>query len=221
MTVATSRQKRSRISKTIIFRESFDPTLRERVEAFFQSGRPVASFTKAVLAVAALGGIVAVDVVAPGLARVLGVVDGRMRLNKAGFNRFRRSYYELRRQKLIGVEGEKMQLTERGVKELKRLLLRYEAAPRPRRWDRKWRLILFDIPDRMGRARDQFRGLIREKGCCMIQKSVWVYPFPCAESIYVVAKELGVEKYVDIYTVVDLDNAKALLHFRPLLEEYL
>ena len=57
------------------------------------------------------------------------------------------------------------------------------SVPRPKVWDRKWRLILFDIPTGERAKRNAFRSFIRRQGAVMLQKSVWVHPFDCVEQI--------------------------------------
>lgn len=47
----------------------------------------------------------------------------------------------------------------------------------PDNWDHKWRLVIFDIPEKHRLARDVFRRRIKEMGFYQIQKSVFVYPF--------------------------------------------
>jgi len=54
---------------------------------------------------------------------------------------------------------------------------------RPRTWDFKWRLILFDIAAEERAKRNAFREFIRRIGAVMLQKSVWIHPFDCAEHI--------------------------------------
>jgi DNA-binding transcriptional regulator PaaX len=62
---------------------------------------------------------------------------------------------------------------------------------RPKRWDKKWRLILFDISAEERAKRNAFRGLIRRLGAVMFQKSVWAYPFDCSEQIKILTDIFG------------------------------
>ena len=79
-----------------------------------------------------------------------------------------------------------IELTEAG----KKRLLEYRAddiAPRiPKWWDRKWRIIFFDIPESHKKARDAFRAKFREWGLHPLQKSVFVYPYPCEDEIAII-----------------------------------
>lgn len=58
-----------------------------------------------------------------------------------------------------------------------------QTINRPAQWDRKWRLILFDVPTEARLKRDAFRSLIRRLGAVQLQKSVWIFPFDCNREI--------------------------------------
>ena len=66
------------------------------------------------------------------------------------------------------------------------------------KWDKKWRLIVFDIPEEMHKERVNFRKKIKLLGFEMIQKSVFIFPYPCEEEIADIAGRLGVSDYIDI-----------------------
>ena len=77
-------------------------------------------------------------------------------------------------------------LTDKGQKRIKRVLLRRaleSPIERQKKWDGKWRLILFDILAEERAKRNTFRSMIRRIGAVMLQKSVWVYPYDCSEHI--------------------------------------
>ena len=65
-------------------------------------------------------------------------------------------------------------------------------------WDRKWRIIIFDIPQELHRERIKFRRKLKSMGFFMLQKSVFVFPYPCNEEITDLSNILGVTDYVDI-----------------------
>lgn len=45
-----------------------------------------------------------------------------------------------------------------------------------RRWDGKWRLVVFDVPNRETRLRNQLRNQLRSAGYGWLQNSVWISP---------------------------------------------
>ena len=52
-----------------------------------------------------------------------------------------------------------------------------------RRWDKKWRILIFDIPEKIRWKRDVFREKLKSSGFGMIQQSVWVSPHPFEDDI--------------------------------------
>lgn len=139
------------------------------------------------------GGILATLTFAPTLFAVLGGIGMAIRTeDKAKRKRLHQSFQYLKRRKYVRVitskdeRGFRIELTEVGKRRAsdihtRRALLK--PIPRPRVWDQKWRIILFDIAAEERSKRNAFRGLIRRLGAVMLQKSVWVYPFDCSEHV--------------------------------------
>lgn len=213
--------------KKIAFEELFDLSLKERIRRFLESGRPAATMTKGLLLVAGLGGALAVGIMAPNLFKILNIDDSRRkkRLSREGFYSLKRSFYRLKEQKLIELAPAngslKWRLTEAGRNAIEKILKRDQKIKRPRYWDRKWRLVLFDVPSIQKKAREAFRRELQAMGCYQLQKSVWAYPFSCSREVFETASLFEIEHCVEICTVEDFSNSKALDFFRPLIEDYL
>jgi CRISPR-associated endonuclease Cas2 len=114
---------------------------------------------------------------------------------------FQRIQY-LKRQGYIEtfVEGKEkyVELTAKGKKRANELLIEDLEINRPPKWDKKWRVVIFDIPEDKKHNRDIFRERLINLGFIQIQKSVYVYPFECAQEIAFVSNYLLVQKYVTI-----------------------
>jgi phenylacetic acid degradation operon negative regulatory protein len=50
-----------------------------------------------------------------------------------------------------------------------------------RRWDGRWRLVLFDVPEAQRSARNKLRRYLQDRGFGYLQNSVWITPYPVAE----------------------------------------
>lgn len=50
-----------------------------------------------------------------------------------------------------------------------------------KKWDGKWRAVIFDIEEKRRKSRDLFRKKLKELGFGMIQESVWVSPYDFAK----------------------------------------
>ncbi len=55
------------------------------------------------------------------------------------------------------------------------------VVKKPQRWDGKWRLIIFDIPERFRKGRDALRMRLGQLGFIEFQRSVFVHPFECRD----------------------------------------
>lgn len=97
------------------------------------------------------------------------------------------AFQYLRRKKLLLIEKHDRQifirLTKEGEKEAGKYQINKLKIPIQKQWDGKWRLIIFDIPEKLRIRRDAFRGKLREFGFYPLQKSTWVYPFPCEREV--------------------------------------
>jgi len=89
-------------------------------------------------------------------------------------------------------------VSETGKTVLDRAALMSLRPKAQKKWDRMWRLVMFDVPTHSKKARDKFAGMLKALGFVHYQKSVFIYPHPCEEELEAVAEYLGVSEYVDI-----------------------
>jgi len=85
---------------------------------------------------------------------------------------------------------------------------------KPAVWDKKWRLVIFDIPEKRRIARDALRHKLQELGFKELQKSAFVYPYPCEEEIEFIVEFFKIRWYVRYAEITKLTNEETLkLHF--------
>jgi len=108
------------------------------------------------------------------------------------------------------VEG-MLQITDSGQRHLALEQARNsKPAKRRRRWDKRYRLVMFDIPQERRNTRDRLRFLMREFGFLRLQDSVWVSPYDCEELVALIKAELRVGNDV-LYAVVEqIGNEKRI-----------
>ncbi len=80
-----------------------------------------------------------------------------------------------------------------------------KIAP-PRSWDKKWRVVLFDIPEKRHKARDALRHHLRQLGCHELQKSVLVHPFECRNEVDYLVEFFQLRPFVRFITAESIDN---------------
>ena len=130
---------------------------------------------------------------------------------------FRTALKRLEKKKLIRFkDSDSFVLTEGG----KGILLKFEIDDirlpdfAPQNWDKKWRLLIFDIPEISRAARDLFRNKIQELEFYTLQKSVYVTPRPCEKEIMGLARMLKIEKSIHVLEASKLgSNERAVRKF--------
>lgn len=141
--------------------------------------------TKIILKCMLLGGGVVLASTSPyfvrkALPRILGAVNFEWRKyqNK---RKFYNSFYYLKNSGMINMDYKGKQLyialTDEGKALAKKYWIDDLQIAKPKKWDEKWRIMIFDIKDEQKMKREALRGKIKELGFFQIQKSVWVYPY--------------------------------------------
>jgi len=109
-------------------------------------------------------------------------------------------------------------LTPAGVKRLQFEQQKTALSLQKRkRWDKRWRVVIFDIPERRRGVRSRLRSTMQECGFVRLQDSVWVYPHDCEELTVLLKAELKLGSAV-LYMVVEKIENDAWLKKHFLLE---
>ena len=109
-----------------------------------------------------------------------------------------------------------IKLTPEGEKEAGKFQINRLVVRTPKRWDGVWRLIIFDIPEKLKIKREAFRGKLRELGFCLLQKSIWVYPYPCEKEVKLVREFFNLTpRHIRVLEVQYIEEDESLRqHFR-------
>jgi len=101
-------------------------------------------------------------------------------------------------------------LTEKGKKIAKQYSLDSLKIEKSWRWDKKWRMVIFDVPEKKRRIRDIFRFHLKRLGFHELQHSVWVYPYKCAGEIQYLIDFFHVPQYVHLVEATVISNDEFL-----------
>ena len=108
------------------------------------------------------------------------------------------TFYNLKKQGLIEIKKQGPQiyinLTEEGKKKASFLQINDLRINQPKRWDRKWRLVIFDIAQKKRLIREAMRGKLKQLGFYHFQKSVWIHPFECLDEIELLKDFFGLSE---------------------------
>jgi len=146
---------------------------------------------------------------------ILNLLKGFKKGRKYSRKKVYDTFYNLRRQGLIKVEERNHQiyisLTEEGRKKASWLQIDSLKISKPKKWDRKWRIVIFDISQLKKLYREAFRGKLKELGFRSLQKSVWIYPFGCLAEIELLKEFFGLsEKEVRLILAEDIGKEESI-----------
>lgn len=104
------------------------------------------------------------------------------------------------------INSKVLEITPKG----RRLLLKYEldglSHEKPKKWDGKYRVVIFDILEEKKNIRDQLRRTLHSFGFIYLQGSVWVYPYHCHEIIELLKRYLNLDREVLYMNVESIEN---------------
>jgi|SRR3989344_9447948 len=155
---------------------------------------------KTIITTLAVAGILSVAVLAPS---VLGAM-GRLGLINPSQKKqsIKKSLTRLIEGGYVRIQDGEIELTKRGEILASLMGQGSLALKKPRRWDRKWRVLVFDIPERRKTLRNQIRSTLINLGFERLQDSVWIYPYDCEDLITLLKADLKVGKDV-LYVIAD------------------
>lgn len=125
-----------------------------------------------------------------------------------------RALAALKRKRLISFEerGEKMVIviSADGKKRLAQGELGKMTIKRPQKWDGKWHIVIFDIPEKQKAAREAFRKKLRELGFQQLQKSCFVHPFECRKEIDMVSAFFDIVPHITYIVADSFEGERAM-----------
>jgi len=165
-----------------------------------------------ILKIAAAGGLTTVALLAPNALQVLAPMITGSRASR------RQSYIKTAASRLVkkgllkSTKNDQNQtvvrLTPKGEQELERYELEERKIVVPKKWDGKYRVIIFDIKEGRRTTRDELRTWLADLGFVRLQNSVWVHPYECQEIVSLLKSRFKIERDVLYLVVESIENDK-------------
>jgi CRISPR-associated endonuclease Cas2 len=171
-----------------------------KLEEDYRKRRKRADMQKMILHVIAAAGVMSLVLVAPNVVGAMGKLGLLPTRRQTDSIRTARS--RLIRYGLLKWEGNKLRLTEAGKKKLRSLELRDYKITRPKKWDGRWRILIFDIPEKRKSLREKLRRTLVAVGFVRLQDSVWIFPHDCEDLITLLKADFKIGKDM-LYMIVD------------------
>lgn len=109
-----------------------------------------------------------------------------------------------------------VKITNNGKKYLRKFDIDNMTITKPNKWDGKWRLVIFDVPEKYKKAREALRRKLKDLDFLRLQDSIWVTPYPCDDEIRFLREIFNIPFNVDVVITDDLKHHEISLkkHFR-------
>jgi len=148
---------------------------------------------KAILGILGFAGMLTLVALVPNAAGAIVKLTSRKK------ERVRSALERLKERGLVIETNGMYRLTKKGERVLER---ETPGIRRPSRWDKKWRVVVFDVPERKRKRRVRLREMLTRIGFLRIQDSVWIYPYDCEELISLIKTDFNLGKEV-LYIIAD------------------
>ncbi|MBI2040295.1 hypothetical protein HYT18_04415 [Candidatus Microgenomates bacterium] len=122
----------------------------------------------------------------------------------------KRAIQRLEKQKLVEIDVQDgiqiVKITNQGRQKIIKFALDELEIKKPKIWDRKWRLISFDLPEKLVRIRKILVEYLIAWGFYPLHKSVYLHVYPCLKEVDFLREYLGVSKYIRVFVVSTVEN---------------
>lgn len=181
------------------------PIISERMYSF----PPVKHILHTLAKVGAIGMIFAFPGAAPAI--------GSLVLGENSYDRWktRKIITRLKRQKFVTIKENPdntvtVKITRQGMVRALTYQLETMQIKKPKSWDKKWRVVIFDIPEKYKKAREIFRIRLRQLNLYLLQDSVFVSPYPCFNEVEFLRELYGIPSTVKYLLVEKLEGDQEL-----------
>ena len=159
-------------------------------------------------------GVLGVALLAPNAMRALSLFDGGKKRVMNPKYLFGSAFEKLLVKGMIIVEhaghDKYVRLTALGKRELAKMVARSPDPRVHRRWDKRWRMVIYDIKEQRKLIRMRLQEYLSTFGFYKLQQSVWIYPYDCEALLVLLKADFSVGQEV-LYVVVEkIENDQRL-----------
>jgi len=170
---------------------------------------------KLVLSILGKGILLPMIFIAPGTAKLTKDLfkneKGWNTWKRYNLNYLRQTIRRLKKQKLIEIDEDEngkqvIKLSKNGKQKILRYAMDELEISTSGVWDRKWRLVIYDIPSKKKRLQNLVRETLKRLGFLKLQASVYLIPFPCFDEIEFLREYYGLGDNIKILIVTELEE---------------
>ncbi len=103
-------------------------------------------------------------------------------------------------------KGENILITPKGEKKVLEIELKLltQKSEFPLRKDKRWIMVMFDIPEKERRKRDLLRSILKSLKFKEFQKSVWICPYDVMDLLERYLKFYALKKFTKIFLIKEI-----------------
>lgn len=175
--------------------------------------KPKSEIAKDIFKALLISGLICIAATSPYFG--INLVRGIKNMKKYRRKRIYDTFYKLKKRGDIKIRQQKGQiyisLTEKGKKMAGWMQIDELKIEKPKVWDKKWRIVMFDIIELRRTHREAFRGKLKKLGFKPLQKSVWINPYKCKDEINLLRDFFGLsEKDIRLVVTNNIERDKEL-----------
>lgn len=169
-----------------------------------------------ILLIAAAGPIILASLFLPNASQMLRpLIKWHKNWGKIKRQRINETIRRLNKKRLIELvqKGDNLyiEITQNGKKLIKNFDYNNLELSKPKKWDKKWRLVIFDVPEKQNKERRALSEKLKNLGFYPLQESVYIYPYGCRDEIDFVCEFLEIGRHVNYCVLDSLDKKEGEL----------
>ncbi|OJI09450.1 MAG: CRISPR-associated endonuclease Cas2 [Candidatus Vogelbacteria bacterium CG10_big_fil_rev_8_21_14_0_10_49_38] len=174
-----------------------------------------ADYQELILSIIGITGVIAFTLLAPNCVQLLKYLPGQQSKKKYYTNTV---IEKMKNQGLLEIQTNHqnqkiVRLTKKGQARLREYQLKKLTIKKPSKWDRKYRIIIFDIKEWKRSTRDKLRRWLHHLGLVRLQNSVWVSPYDCREIVAMIKANYRIGNEILYLEVTQIENDRWLRKF--------
>ncbi len=170
------------------------------------------SLTREILFMVVAGPVLLSSLFAPNAVQILKpLIKWRQNWDKIDLRRIREAVQRLNHKRFIELAEKNnklyIKITTNGRQLIKSFDYDNIELPNYKKWDEKWRMVIFDVPEKKNKERRALSAKLKDLGFYPLQKSVFIYPYDCQDEIDFICSFLSIDRYVN-YCIVNILDKK-------------
>ena len=119
---------------------------------------------------------------------------------------FKRDLKRLANRGDIRIGKDIVTITQKGKERVLKYKIDGMRIKKPKTWDGKWRLVVFDIPDYQRKSSNTLRHKLIELGFLQYQKSIFIHPYPCQDELDFIREIFDVSQCVKFIVASEIED---------------